>query len=216
MINHLISKEELERFKYFMHMRGIENLGVYSKGTTSLIFLGSLENRDVIVKLERRDAPRRNFQREVKILRFLEGKGITPHLIDYGTFENREFLIREFAKGEPILYATPEKRHLLKILEKMYKLDTLGVDHGQIQGGKHIIIGNDVWVIDFEKASLKRKTKNLTSAMAMIFLNENSISRRVREKFEIDKEFLTTLQEELQKYKETHDIRKLKELLSNL
>ena len=182
MIDHLISKKELERFKHFMHMRGIENLDVYSKGTTSLIFLGRLENKDVIIKLERRDAPRRNFQREVKILRFLEGKGITPHLIDYGTFENREFLVREFAKGEPILYAIPKKKHLLKILEKMYKLDTLGIDHGQIQGGKHIIIGNDVWVIDFEKASLKRKTKNLTSAMAMIFLNENSISRRVREK----------------------------------
>lgn len=215
MLSYLISQEELERFKDFLEERGIKLEKFYSKGTTSLVFIGNTKGKKVIIKLERSDSPRKNFKREAKILRLLEGKEITPRLVDYGVFEGKEFLVREFAEGEPLLYSTPQKKHILQILEKTYQLDVLGIDHGQIQGGKHIIIGETVWIIDFEKASF-RKPKNVTSAMAMIFLNNNVIAKRVRERFRLDQNFLNSLREVLREYKKTKNIEELRELLSTL
>ncbi|MDN5320261.1 MAG: putative serine/threonine protein kinase [Thermococcaceae archaeon] len=214
-MEHLISQKELEKFKELLGKRGIKLEKFYSKGTTSLVFTGNAEGKKVIIKLERADSPRKNFKREAEILKFLEREEITPRLVDYGVFEGREFLVREFAEGEPLLYATPQKKHILEILEKTYKLDVLGVDHGQIQGGKHILIGDAVWIIDFEKAGF-RKPKNVTSAMAMIFLNDNIIAKRVREKFNLDTRFLNALREALREYKRTKNIEKIKELLSSL
>ena len=216
MIECLISKEELKRFKEFMREKGIEELTFYSKGTTSLVFIGKLRGKRVIVKLEREDAPRKNFKREAEILKLLEGHDITPELIDYGTFSEKDYLVRGFAKGEPLLYADIEKHHLIEIAKKTHKLDVLGIDHGQIQGGKHIIIGKTVWIIDFEKASKRRKPKNLTSAMAMLFLNENIISKRIREKFGINDEFLAELRKALRKYKESKNIEDILTLISSL
>ncbi|MCA6214798.1 serine/threonine protein kinase [Thermococcus bergensis] len=214
-MEHLISQKELEKFKELLGKRGIKLEKFYSKGTTSLVFTGNAEGKKVIIKLERPDSPRKNFKREAEILKFLEREEITPRLVDYGVFEGREFLVREFAEGEPLLYATPQKKHILEILEKTYKLDVLGIDHGQIQGGKHIIINDTVWIIDFEKAGF-RKPKNVTSAMAMIFLNDNIISKRVREEFQLDQDFLNSLREALREYKRTKNIEKLRELLSSL
>ncbi|USS40166.1 serine/threonine protein kinase [Thermococcus aggregans] len=215
MLGYIISQEELDRFKDFLRERGIKLEEFYSKGTTSLVFIGNKKGKKVIIKLERPDSPRKNFKKEAKILKILEGKGITPHLVDYGVFEGKEFLVREFAEGEPLLYSTPQKKHLLQILEKTYQLDVLGIDHGQIQGGKHIIIGDNVWIIDFEKAGF-RKPKNVTAAMAMIFLSNNVIAKRVREKFHLDQNFLTSLRDALREYKKTKNIEKLRELLSTL
>ncbi|MPW38965.1 serine/threonine protein kinase [Thermococcus sp. 101 C5] len=214
-MEYLISQEELEKLKKFLMGRGISLREFYSKGTTSLVFIGHVNGKKAIIKLERADSPRKNFKREAEILKFLEREEITPRLVDYGVFEGREFLVREFAEGEPLLYATPQKKHILEILEKTYKLDVLGVDHGQIQGGKHILIGDAVWIIDFEKAGF-RKPKNVTSAMAMIFLNDNIISKRVREEFQLDQDFLNSLREALREYKTTKNIEKLRELLSAL
>ncbi|NJE08304.1 serine/threonine protein kinase [Thermococcus sp. M39] len=216
MIEHLISREKLEQFKRFMREKGIEELTFYSKGITSLVFLGKFQGKKVIVKLEREDTPRKNFKREAEILKLLEGHSITPELINYGIFEGKEYLVREFAEGEPLLYADVEKHHLIEIAKKTHKLDVLGIDHGQIQGGKHIIIGEAVWIIDFEKASTRRKPKNLTSAMAMLFLNENVISKRIREKFEINKEFLAELRKALREYKESKNVKKILTLISSL
>ncbi|HIP89725.1 MAG TPA: serine/threonine protein kinase [Thermococcus paralvinellae] len=216
MIEHLISREKLQRFEEFMRERGIEKLTFYSKGTTSLVFLGKFQGRKVVVKLEREDTPRKNFKLEAGILKLLEGHNITPKFVDYGTFEGKEYLVREFAEGEPLLYADVEKTHLIEIAKKAHRLDVIGIDHGQIQGGKHIIIGKDVWIIDFEKASTRRKPKNLTSTMAMLFLNENAISKRIRRKFGINDEFLVELKRALKEYKESKNAREILALLSSL
>ena len=215
MFDHLISKAQLGRFYSHLRELGFSEIRPYAKGTTSLIFMARLGEKNVIVKLQRPDSPRQNFKREAEIVRAIEPFGITPPLITYGTFEGLEYLIREFAGGEVILHADLEKRHIFEIAEKTALLDRLGLDHGQIQGGKHIIVGENVWLIDFEKAGW-RKPKNLTSAMAMIFLNDNYISRRVREKFGIGRDFLEELRRELGEYKRTGRLSGLLGLLSAL
>ncbi len=215
MFEHLFPGERLQRFYKFLGEKGIENPFPFSKGTTSLIFRGKMRERDVIIKLTRPDSSRHNFAKEAEILRVLLGKDITPPLIEYGIFEGLEYLIREFAPGEPVLYADIEKWHLIEIVKKTALLDVMGIDHGQIQGGKHIILGKDVWIIDFEKAGF-RKPKNLTSAVAMLFLNDGLISRRIREKFDLDVNFLHLIRTAVGEYKRDKNVKRILSLLSSL
>ncbi len=215
MFEHLFPGERLSRFYRFLEGKEFENLSPFSKGTTSLIFRAKLREKEVIIKLARPDSPRRNLEREAKILRLLEGKDITPRFIEYGVFEGLEYIVREFAPGKPVLHADVEKWHLVEIVRKTALLDALRIDHGQIQGGKHIILGRDVWIIDFEKAGL-RKPKNLTSALAMLFLNDNSISKRIRSKFGLDKEFMAAMRSAAAEYKRDGNAGRILSLLSGL
>ncbi|WP_297421847.1 serine/threonine protein kinase [Thermococcus sp.] len=215
MFDHIISGSLLEDFLSHLKSLGITEVKPYSKGTTGLVFLGEMDGKRVVIKLQRPDSPRQNFKREAELVRVIEPFGVTPPLFAYGRFENLDYIIREFAKGEIILQADLERRHIFKIVEKTALLDRLGLDHGQIQGGKHIIIGEDVYIIDFEKAGW-RKPKNLTSAIAMLFLNDNIISKRLRKKFGVDEDFLLSLRGELTKYKRTGRLSNLLSLLSSL
>ncbi|QDA30345.1 serine/threonine protein kinase [Thermococcus indicus] len=215
MFHHLISEAQLGRFYSRLKSLGFEEIRPYAKGTTSLIFCARLDEKNVIIKLQRPDSPRQNFAREAEIIRAVEPFRITPPLVAYGVFEGLEYLVREFAEGEIIFHADLEKRHIFEIVEKTALLDRLGLDHGQIQGGKHVIVGERVWLIDFEKSGW-RKPKNLTSAMAMVFLNDNHISRRVREKFGVDRAFLEEMREEVRNYKRTGKLSGLLGLLSRL
>jgi putative serine/threonine protein kinase len=215
MFDYLISKSLLERFYSHLEGLGIGEIGQYGRGTTSLIFTGQMDGVKVVVKLQRPDSPRRNLLKEARVTKAIEPFKITTPLVRYGTFEGLEYLVRVFAPGEPLIRADVEKGHLFKIVEKTALLDRIGLDHGQIQGGKHIILGQDVYIIDFEKANW-RKTKNLTSAVAMLFLNDNFISRRVREKFQLDGDFLTRMKACLRLYKRSRNLSCLLELLSEL
>jgi putative serine/threonine protein kinase len=215
MFDHLLPRSFLEEFLRELEQKGVESVSPYSKGTTSLIFLGKLDGRKVVVKLQRPDSPRENLGKEAKFVNVLSLFGITPPLLFSGRFKGLEYLVRKFAEGRPILYAEIEKWHIIEIVLKTALLDRLGIDHGQIQGGKHIIVGKRVYIIDFEKAGV-RKPGNLTSAMAMIFLGENSISKRVRDKFSIDRDFLEELKLELKKYKKTGKLSGVLGLLSRL
>lgn len=215
MFGHLISDSLLEGFTHHLESLGINCIRLYSKGTTGLVFLAVWREEKVIIKLQRPDSPRKNLRREAELMSFLVPFGVTPPLVAYGEFRGLEYIVRRFAEGEVILRADVEKRHIFEVVEKTALLDRLGLDHGQIQGGKHIIIGERVWIIDFEKANW-RKPKNLTSAMAMLFLNDNVISRRVRTKFGIENSFLSALKRELVGYKRNGKISGVLSLLSDL
>jgi putative serine/threonine protein kinase len=215
MFEHIIPEEVLEEFKGELETFGIQKVSPYSKGTTSIVFRGELENREVLIKLQRPDSPRSNLSREAEIVKVLEPYEVTPPLITHGSFKGLEYIVRGFAEGEPVIYADVEKGHIFEIIQKTALLDRLGLDHGQIQGGKHIIIGKGVWLIDFEKAGW-RKPRNLTSALAMLFIGDNATSRRIREKFEIDEEFLEELLRETAEYKRKGRLSGLLRLLSRL
>ena len=58
-----------------------------------------------------------------------------------------------------------------------------GLDHGQLSWApKHIIIGEKVTLIDFERASTKRQAKNLSALFGYLIVNPKSESaRKIRE-----------------------------------
>ena len=211
----VLGSRKLERFLNHLGELGFEGVRPFSKGTTSLVFLGELNGKKVVVKLQRPDSPRNNFEKEAEILRAIEPFGITPPLLFTGAFEGLPYLVREFADGDPVLYADLEKRHLFGIAEKTALLDRLYLDHGQMQGGKHIIVGDDVYIIDFEKANW-RKPNNLTSTFSMLFVGRNAISERLYKKFDLDEGFREEVKEALREYKRTGRLSRLLGLLSGL
>ena len=211
----IMGRKRLERFLNHLEELGFEGVRPYSKGTTSLVFLGELGGKRAIVKLQRPDSPRNNLEREAKILKAIEPFGITPPLLFTGTFEGLPYIVREFAEGEPVLYGDMEKGHLFQIAEKTALLDRLGLDHGQMQGGKHIIVGDGVYIIDFEKAGW-RKPNNLTSAFSMLFVGRNAISERLYRKFGLDENFREEVKEALREYKRSGNLSRLLGLLSSL
>ncbi|AFK22854.1 serine/threonine protein kinase [Pyrococcus sp. ST04] len=209
-----IVKDEIRILNDKLSPFGVSVLEFLSKGTTSFIFLGEYEGKKVIVKFQRPDSPRKTLWREAEILKLLKDRGITGDIVLYTVIDNREVLVREYLEGT-LLKDLKEIRkwHIIRIAGKTYALDKLGIDHGQIQGGKHILIGRDVWIIDFEKASTQRRVKNLTSAIAMLFLAENIISRRVVTTFNISEDFKGLLKSALREYKKTGNPSKVFDIL---
>jgi putative serine/threonine protein kinase len=60
------------------------------------------------------------------------------------------------------------------ILTDCYRLDQIGLDHGELsQASKHIIIEKSAraTILDFESSSLGRRAANLTSACQYLFLS---------------------------------------------
>ncbi len=207
-LNRWPTPEELSRFT------GIK-LEFFSKGTTSLVFTGKLESgRKVILKIQRPDSPRANLLREFRITSFLSTLKVSPRPLRYGVFNGLEFMIREFAEGIELRKAIKMVNggHVLSMMFKALTMDRVGLDHGQIQGGKHIIVGDDVFIIDFEKADF-RKPKNLTALISMLFLGNNSIATALSEKFDLNEEFRRRLIREIRTYKYSGDFRGVFELI---
>ena len=71
------------------------------------------------------------------------------------------------------------KTIIKKILEDCYKLDSIGLDHGELSRmPKHVIIGNKITIIDFERSSMKRRVSNVTSATQAFYIGSR-ISKTV-------------------------------------
>ena len=72
-----------------------------------------------------------------------------------------------------------------KTLENCYKLDKIGLDHGELSSiAKHVIVGRKITIIDFESSSTKRRVSNVTSATQGIFIG-SGISKSIKKIYNI-------------------------------
>lgn len=138
---------------------------VLGKGWSSIVILGILREKKVVVKIQRTDSNRISLGREASFLKIVNSHGIGPTLYH----EGENFLVMEYVAGNPIREVSVERGHVLSFLDQCHRLDLLGIDHGQIQGGKHLLIGEKCWIIDFEKAGI-RTPKNVSSLISELFL----------------------------------------------
>ncbi|MGH9989591.1 MAG: serine/threonine protein kinase, partial [Nitrososphaera sp.] len=66
------------------------------------------------------------------------------------------------------------------VLEQCFRLDTAGLDHGELSRlARHVIVSDRSYIIDFESASTTRKTSNVTAAAQSIFLY-GTVANRVK------------------------------------
>lgn len=185
-------------------------LSYLGKGTNFVTLLLEKNGSKMVVKIEKDDPCAKNAARkEAYFLSYLNRYELGPKLIFYD--EQKRFLIEEFLEGEFIIeYLLKEKDSrkvmdvVLRSLFRAYKMDEIGVAHGQLHLPKrHIIVTNNgPRFLDLDKGIFSRKGKNLTQLVQFLFLNPKSVVRRkVLETFNLSEYDLTMLFNLLKEYK---------------
>ena len=164
----------------------IGTTSVLGKGYVGIVVLGKLGRKKVAVKIRRNDSPRKNLTKEAQLLQITNRHSVGPKLIDF----SKNFLVMEYLEGEKIgewvsnLKARRDssqiKTVIKKVLEDCYKLDMIGLDHGELSRmPKHVIVGKKITIIDFESSSVERRVSNVTSATQAFFIG-SGISKTVK------------------------------------
>ncbi len=149
----------------------VGTISILGKGYVGIVVLGKIGRKKVAVKIRRNDSPRKNLKREAELLKITNQSNVGPKLVGF----SKNFLVMEYLEGEKIgdWVASLKKRGsssqlktiIKKILEDCYKLDRIGLDHGELSHiVKHVIVGNKTTIIDFESSSMDRRVSNVTSA----------------------------------------------------
>ncbi|UCE16115.1 MAG: serine/threonine protein kinase, partial [Candidatus Bathyarchaeota archaeon] len=150
----------------FVGEKNAFNVQVLGKGCVGIVVVALTEHGKAALKVRRVDADRVGMQREAEMLQRANAVGVGPRLLD--TTEN--FLLMEFVEG-PLLPQWVEmlkgrgtrsgiRRVLREVLEQCWRLDELGLDHGELsRAPKHVIVesSDNPCLVDFDKASLHRR-----------------------------------------------------------
>jgi putative serine/threonine protein kinase len=142
------------------------------------------DRKTYALKIRRIDANRSSMDREVKLHRIANTAGVGPSI--YANTKN--FILMELVDGWNIigwLNQSVKADHVRKVvistLEQCYNLDRAHLDHGELNClDHHVLIPESVnpRIIDFETASIDRRTSNVTAAAHSLLLN-GRISRKV-------------------------------------
>jgi len=174
--------KELEKLKIksisFTGPTTLGKLAILGKGYVGVVVLAKKGNKQVALKIRRIDSQRKNMKNESILLKLVNTIDVGPKIFD----NSKNFLVMEYLEGEKIsnwvnllhgIGSTKKfKTVVKKILEDCYKLDNLGLDHGELSNvTKHVIVGKiKSTLIDFESSSTKRIPSNVTSITQAFFI----------------------------------------------
>lgn len=165
----------------------IGSLPILGKGCVSIAIKAETRKGVEVLKIRRTDADRPSMQHEAEMLTLANSVGVGPKLSSY----TNNFMLMDLAEGDPITSwvkkikgkgTTARLRRVIRsILDQCFRLDQLGLDHGELSNpSKHIFVDEaKVTIIDFETASTSRRTSNLTAVVQYVFIG-GSISRKVK------------------------------------
>jgi len=161
----------------------IGKLDVLGKGCVSVVVKAVIDDQIVALKIRRLDADRESMEREAEMLKIANSVGVGPKHIG----SSKNCVLMDLANGIKIIDLIMKmdnkkseiKSVALDVLEQCYKLDKIGLDHGELSNlNKHVIVGDAVTIIDFESASVKRRVANVTAATQCLFIG-SAIARKV-------------------------------------
>lgn len=139
----------------------------YSQGKRSLVYLGTLNGKKVIIKRIKSNTKAINsIKKEAYWLKKLEKYKFSPKLIKQG----KNYVVIEFIQGEKILdfLEKANKADSLKVISRIINickaLDKLNITKQEMHKPlKHILVyKNNPRFIDFERSKFSKKPKNLT------------------------------------------------------
>ena len=206
-IANLISYPKLDQHEYNKRMSDLNKIGVkdailegptrvcelniLGKGHSGIVLkVNPYSEKSMALKIRRVDSRRKDSLNEVNNQKLANLVGIGPRIID----NTKDLILMELITGKGISdwfddpsNLTPENsKNILnivyEILEQCYRLDVLHLDHGELTRiDNHVMVSknNDISIIDFESASIKRKPSNVTSATQALLLSGGSISRTI-------------------------------------
>ena len=155
----------------------IDTINVLGKGYVGIVVLCKIGKKKVAVKIRRIDSQRKNLKKEAEFLTITNQINVGPKLLGF----SKNFLVIEYLDGEKIgkwinkLKEKPNVAQLKKIIKKTltdcYKLDKIGLDHGELSNiTKHVIVGKKITILDFESSSVNRRVSNVTSATQAFYI----------------------------------------------
>ncbi len=149
---------------------------VLGKGYSSIVSLCIHDGVPRILKVRRLDSRRKGLEAEAVFLEYLEPFELSPKIYSW----SKDFIIMEYIDGIPLPIFIENnldkidhvRRVLRKLLVKAFILDSLRIDHGELnRPGSHVMVkGSEIVFLDFESASASRKPRNLTSLASYLFL----------------------------------------------
>jgi len=161
------------------------NVPVLGKGFVGIVVTAHVGGERVALKIRRVDADRAGLEHEAQMLAKANSVQVGPRLIS----ASRNFLLMQLVDGCLLprwLDAhkdTEQVRGVLgEVLEQCWRLDSIGLDHGELsKAPKHIIISKQhkPFLVDFETASVERKTANVTSACQFLFASHGAVAKAV-------------------------------------
>lgn len=193
---------------------------VLGKGHVGVVVAAHTGTGRVALKIRRMDADRPGMRHEREMLRRANAMGVGPRLID----ATENFLLMEFIEGRLLPEWMEEltgrgtrariHRVLRALLEQCWILDEAGLDHGELsRAPKHIIVDRDdnLWIVDFETASIARRVSNVTSICQYLFVGSR-VAKTIKRKFgKINREELI---EALRNYKHKRTREKFNKILN--
>jgi putative serine/threonine protein kinase len=159
---------------------------VLGKGCVGIVVKALMQGKAVALKIRRVDADRQDMSHEADMLRLANTVGVGPRLLA----QSENFLVMELIKGLPLnrwvtlLPRTGCKRRVRRIIAKLlddcYSLDRISLDHGELsEAPKNVLVEkSDVpRIVDFESASDKRRTSNVTSITQYLLIGGGPAKR---------------------------------------
>lgn len=181
--NHGVSAVE---FSGKAHAYGIPAL-ILGKGYVGIVVVAHLNGQRVAMKILRVDADRPDLLHEAQMLAKANSVNVGPKLVG----ASKNFLLMQLIDGDLLpawLEANREKALVQKVLgevlESCYRLDEIGLDHGELsKAPKHVIIdgARKPWIVDFETASDTRKPANVSAMCHFLFSSVGEVARAVAE-----------------------------------
>jgi putative serine/threonine protein kinase len=147
---------------------------VAGKGCVGLVVKAKAGRKVCALKIRRTDAGRETMDNEAHLHKIANNAGVGPILEGH----TKNLIAMEFVTGQNIIDWIDDTNKKSKvqavvhaILEQCFTLDKAGIDHGELSRlGRHVIVSHTCYIVDFESASIIRKTCNVTAASQSIFL----------------------------------------------
>ncbi|MGB9842392.1 MAG: RIO1 family regulatory kinase/ATPase [Candidatus Bathyarchaeales archaeon] len=165
----------------------VVNVPVLGKGFVGVVIAAYLNGQKVALKIRRVDADRASLHREAELLAKANAVQVGPRLIGV----SKNFLLMQYIEGKALFeWLTVHKDKMLvsgvltDILEQCWRLDSIGLDHGELSNApKHLMVNGQAkpWIVDFETASLSRRPANVTSVCQFLFTSRSAVARAVAE-----------------------------------
>ncbi|MGD0451345.1 MAG: RIO1 family regulatory kinase/ATPase [Candidatus Bathyarchaeia archaeon] len=162
---------------------------VLGKGFVGIVVIAHLNGQRVAVKIRRADADRADLLHEAAMLSKANSVDAAPKLIA----ASKNFLLMQLIDGDllPNWLKTNKDKDAVKqvlgqILEQCYKLDQVGLDHGELsKAPKHLLVdkAKKTFIVDFETASLQRRVANVTAVCQYLFGGNSSAAKILDEIF---------------------------------
>ena len=170
----------------------VQGFNVLGKGCDSVVVKALVNDLAVALKIRRVDSHVKTLISEGESQALANTFGVGAKVYGF----TRDFIVMELVEGLLIgdfvvkAEASELRDALRDLLEQCWRLDTAGLDHGELSRAyRHVLFSNGKPVIlDFGSSSRRRRPSNVSSIFSFLFLTGSPLSRVVCEKLGVEAE----------------------------